>query len=107
MIDFDKDINSYTKYIRVGMRAYNDSVVINDTEQTISAGSGTVGLDALLNSSASNLGTIEISAPNGSIGMVASDYSEAGNTGTISMEFTGIGTELGFHINERSDSIKT
>ena len=43
----------------------------------------------LLNSSASNLGTIEISAPNGSIGMVASDYSEAGNTGTISMEFTG------------------
>lgn len=89
LIDFDKDINSYTKYIRVGMRAYNDSVVINDTEQTISAGSGTVGLDALLNSSASNLGTIEISAPNGSIGMVASDYSEAGNTGTISMEFTG------------------
>lgn len=84
LIDFDKDINSYTKYIRVGMRAYNDSVVINDTEQTISAGSGTVGLDALLNSSASNLGTIEISAPNGSIGMVASDYSEAGNTGTIS-----------------------
>lgn len=89
LIDFDKDINSYTKYIRVGMRAYNDSVVINDTEQTISAGSGTVGLDALLNSSTSNLGTIEISAPNGSIGMVASDYSEAGNTGTISMEFTG------------------
>ena len=89
LIDFDKDINSYTKYIRVGMRAYNDSGVINDTEQTISAGSGTVGLDALLNSSASNLGTIEISAPNGSIGMVASDYSEAGNTGTISMEFTG------------------
>ncbi len=89
LIDFDKDINSYTKYIRVGMRAYNDSVVINDTEQTISAGSGTVGLDALLNSSASNLGTIEITAPNGSIGMVASDYSEAGNTGTISMEFTG------------------
>ena len=35
LIDFDKDINSYTKYIRVGMRAYNDSVVINDTEQTI------------------------------------------------------------------------
>lgn len=89
LINFDKDINSYTKYIRVGMRAYNDSVVINDTEQTISAGSGTVGLDALLNSSASNLGTIEISAPNGSIGIVASDYSEAGNTGTISMEFTG------------------
>ena len=36
LIDFDKDINSYTKYIRVGMRAYNDSVVINDTEQTLS-----------------------------------------------------------------------
>lgn len=110
LIDFDKDINFYTKYIRVGMRAYKDSVIINDKEQTISAGSGAVGLDALLNSSASNLGTIEISAPNGSIGMVASDYSEAGNTGTISMEFTGKDTSdslIGMYADTNSSVTNT
>ena len=89
LIDFDSDINYYTRYLMVGMRAHEKSVIINDSEQTISLNNNTVGMDALLNSSASNLGTIEMSAKNGSIAMLASDYSEAVNNGTISMEYSG------------------
>ena len=92
LINFDKDINLYTRYIAIGMRAYNKSAVINDSEQTISLTNNSVAMDALLNSSASNLGTIEMSAQNGSIAMVAGDYSSAGNGGTISMEFSGKNT---------------
>lgn len=89
LVNFDDNINSYTKFLQIGMRAHNESEVINDTEQTISLGSGTIGLDAVLNSSAANLGTIEITAQNAAIGMVAGDYSSAGNNGTISMAFSG------------------
>ena len=92
LVNFDDNINSYTKFLQIGMRAHNESEVINDTEQTISLGSGTIGLDAVLNSSAANLGTIEITAQNAAIGMVAGDYSSAGNNGTISMAFSGTAT---------------
>lgn len=89
LMNFDKDINLYTKYMSIGMRAHDESTVINDKEQTITMGSGTVAMDALLNSSASNLGTIEMAAQNGAVAMIAGDYSSAGNVGTISMEFSG------------------
>ena len=89
LINFDADVNLYTKYIQVGMKAYNKSVVINDNGQTINLGNNTVALDASLYSSASNLGTIEVKAQNGTVAMVAGDYSSAGNRGKISMEFSG------------------
>ena len=89
LINFDADVNLYTKYIQVGMKAYNKSVVINDNSQTISLGNNTVALDASLYGSASNLGTIEVKAKNGTVAMVAGDYSSAGNRGKISMEFSG------------------
>ncbi len=89
LVNFDADINSYTKYLQVGMFAYNNSEVINDTEQTITLGNGTIGLDAILDSSASNLGTIQVEAQNAAIGMIAGDYSSAGNNGTIAMTFSG------------------
>ena len=107
LINFDSDINSYTKYLAVGMQAHDKSVVINDSEQTITLSSNTIGMDATLNSSASNLGTIEISAQNGGIGMIASDYSDLTNNGTISIEYTGqniTDSTIGMYVDTNSSA---
>lgn len=108
LVSFDTDINKYTKYLQIGMKAENKSNVINDNGQNINLGNNTIALNAVLNSSASNLGTIEIQAQNGTIGMVASDYSSAGNNGIINIGFTGTATHnqiIGMYADTNSSAV--
>ena len=109
-INLDKYIDLYTQYLQVAMRAYNASEAINSTNGNINLGNGTVGITAVKNSTASNLGKIEINAENATIGMVVSDSSKANNNGTITMNFSGSQTSdslIGMYADTNSSLINS
>ena len=109
-INLDEYIDLYTQYLQVAMRAYNASEAINSTNGNINLGNGTVGITAVKNSTASNLGKIEINAENATIGMVVSDSSKANNNGTITMNFSGSQTSdslIGMYADTNSSLINS
>lgn len=89
LIDFDKDINSYTKYIRVGMHADANTTATNngnitiavtgDAGETLSAGMQAVRGGSIVNGSGKN---ITVSAEGSAYGMMAISGSNGGKNFT-------------------------
>ena len=100
IIDLNGNILDYAAYLQVGMKARNNSSVINGTAEDganapmITLGDATVGMAAddkssALNS-ALNYGTIKVLAQNGTLGMAAGNHSTATNqNGNINLQFKG------------------
>lgn len=96
IIDLNGNILDYAAYLQVGMKARNNSSVINGTAEDganapmITLGDATVGMAADDKSSALNYGTIKVLAQNGTLGMAASNHSTATNqNGNINLQFKG------------------
>lgn len=97
IIDLNGNILDYAAYLQVGMKARNNSSVINGTAEDganapmITLGDATVGMAADDNkSSALNYGTIKVLAQNGTLGMAAGNHSTATNqNGNINLQFKG------------------
>lgn len=96
IIDLNGNILDYAAYLQVGMKARNNSSVINGTAEDganapmITLGDATVGMAADDKSSALNYGTIKVLAQNGTLGMAAGNHSTATNqNGNINLQFKG------------------
>lgn len=96
IIDLNGNILDYAAYLQVGMKARNNSSVINGTAEDsanapmITLGDATVGMAADDKSSALNYGTIKVLAQNGTLGMAAGNHSTATNQkGNINLQFKG------------------
>ena len=96
IIDLNGNILDYAAYLQVGMKARNNSSVINGTAEDganapmITLGDATVGIAADDKSSALNYGTIKVLAQNGTLGMAAGNHSTATNqNGNINLQFKG------------------
>lgn len=96
IIDLNGNILDYAAYLQVGMKARNNSSVINGAEDDganapmITLGDATVGMAADDKSSALNYGTIKVLAQNGALGMAAGNHSTATNqNGNINLQFKG------------------
>lgn len=96
IIDLNGNILDYAAYLQVGMKARNNSSVINGTAEDganapmITLGDATVGMAADDKSLALNYGTIKVLAQNGTLGMAAGNHSTATNqNGNINLQFKG------------------
>lgn len=96
IIDLNGNILDYAAYLQVGMKARNNSSVINGTAEDganapmITLGDATIGMAADDKSSALNYGTIKVLAQNGTLGMAAGNHSTATNqNGNINLQFKG------------------
>lgn len=96
IIDLNGNILDYAAYLQVGMKARNNSSVINGTAEDganapmITLGDATVGMAADDKSSALNYGTIKVLAQNGTLGMAAGNHLTATNqNGNINLQFKG------------------
>ena len=96
IIDLNGNILDYAAYLQVGMKARNNSSVINGTAEDganapmITLGDATVGMATDDKSSALNYGTIKVLAQNGTLGMAAGNHSTATNqNGNINLQFKG------------------
>ena len=96
IIDLNGNILEYAAYLKVGMKARNNSSVINGTEADgsnapmITIGDASVGMAADDMSQAINYGTLKILAQNAGFGMVAGNHSTATNqSGEINLQFKG------------------
>ena len=96
LIDLNGNILDYAAYLQVGMKARNNSSVVNGAAEDganapmITLGDATVGMAADDESSAINYGTIKVLAQNGALGMVAGNHSTATNqNGDIDLQFKG------------------
>lgn len=96
IIDLNGNILDYAAYLQVGMKARNNSSVINGTAEDganapmITLGDATVGMAADDKSSALNYGTIKVLAQNGTLGMAAGNHSTVTNqNGNINLQFKG------------------
>lgn len=96
IIDLNGNILDYAAYLQVGMKARNNSSVINGTAEDganapmITLSDATVGMAADDKSSALNYGTIKVLAQNGTLGMAAGNHSTATNqNGNINLQFKG------------------
>ena len=96
IIDLNGNILDYAAYLQVGMKARNNSSVINGTAEDganapmITLGDATVGMAADDKSSALNYGNIKVLAQNGTLGMAAGNHSTATNqNGNINLQFKG------------------
>lgn len=96
IIDLNGNILDYAAYLQVGMKARNNSSVINGTAEDganapmITLGDATVGMAADDKSSALNYGIIKVLAQNGTLGMAAGNHSTATNqNGNINLQFKG------------------
>lgn len=96
IIDLNGNILDYAAYLQVGMKARNNSSVINGTAEDganapmITLGDATVGMAADDKSSALNYGTIKVLAQNGTLGMAAGNHLMATNqNGNINLQFKG------------------
>lgn len=96
IIDLNGNILDYVAYLQVGMKARNNSSVINGTAEDganapmITLGDATVGMATDDKSSALNYGTIKVLAQNGTLGMAAGNHSTATNqNGNINLQFKG------------------
>lgn len=96
LIDLNGNILDYAAYLQVGMKARNNSSVINGTTEDgsnapmITIGEVSVGLAADDLSQAINYGTLKVLAQNAAFGMVAGNHSTATNqSGEINLQFKG------------------
>ena len=96
IIDLNGNILDYAAYLQVGMKARNNSSVINGSAEDganapmITLGDATVGMATDDKSSALNYGTIKVLAQNGTLGMAAGNHSTATNqNGNINLQFKG------------------
>lgn len=88
LVDFHTDMLKYANYLKVGMKAFTNSIVNNNS--TIALRNGTVGMVALgTDAQANNNATIQINAKNATVGMVASDGGRATNEGYVQVSFSG------------------
>lgn len=115
IIDLNGNILDYAAYLQVGMKARNNSSVINGTAEDganapmITLGDATVGMAADDKSSALNYGTIKVLAQNGTLGMAAGNHSTATNqNGNINLQFKGFndtGSIIGMYADTYSSII--
>lgn len=96
LIDLNGNILDYAAYLQVGMKARNNSSVINGTAADgfdapmITIGDAAVGMAADDLSQALNYGTLKVLAQNAAFGMVAGNHSTATNQGgEINLQFKG------------------
>ena len=115
LIDLNGNILDYAAYLQVGMKARNNSTVINGSETDssdapmITLGDATVGLAADDRSQALNYGTLTVLAQNAALGMVAGNHSTATNQGgDINLQFRGFNdtdTVIGMYADTYSSII--